>query len=417
MNASPTPSPSCPGARSAPRRRRWPVVLAAVLGVGLLGAGLWPSAQPVEQAQVRRAPLQVTVDEEGRARVTHRYVVAAPVSGQLRRIPWKPGATVVAGETVLAVMETGAAELLDASRLAQAEARLGAAIAAEAAAQAQAERAAAAQALANVENERIQKLAAGGSVSRQESDAAASRAEVAAQERRAADFGRQVAEFERRQTEAVLRRGRGGAGDNPAVPVLSPVGGRVLRVFQESERVVNVGTPLLEVGDPADLEVTVEVLSRDAVAIQPGARVLLEQWGGAFPLEARVRWVEPAGFTKISALGVEEQRVNVICDLVTPVAQRATLGDEYRVEARIVVWESVDTLIVPAGALFRREGGWRVFVIDGSRARERTVRVGRGNGVFTEVLEGVTSGETVIVYPGDRIRSGTRVTRLDVSAR
>lgn len=417
MNASPTPSPSFPGARSAPRRRRWPVVLTAVLGVALLAAGLWPSAQPVEQAQVRRGPLQVTVDEEGRARVINRYVVAAPVSGQLRRIPWKPGATVVAGETVLAVMETGAAELLDASRLAQAEARLGAAAAAEAAAHAQAERAAAAEALANVENERIQKLAAGGSVSRQESDAAAARAEVAAQERRAAEFGRQVAEFERRQAEAVLRRGRGGAGDNPAVPVLSPVAGRVLRVFQESERVVSVGTPLLEVGDPSDLEVTVEVLSRDAVAIQPGARVLLEQWGGASPLEARVRWVEPAGFTKISALGVEEQRVNVICDLVTPVTQRATLGDEYRVEARIVVWESTDTLIVPAGALFRREGGWRVFVVDGGRARERSVRAGRSNGVFTEVLEGVAAGDTVIVYPGDRIRNGTGVKRLDVSAR
>jgi HlyD family secretion protein len=361
--------------------------------------------------------LQVTVDEEGRARVINRYVVAAPVSGQLRRIAWKPGAGVVASETVLAVMETGAAELLDAGRLAQAEARLGGAEAAMAAAQAQAARAAAAESLANVENERIQKLAATGSVSRQESDAAAARATVAAQERRAAEFGRQVAEFERRQAEAVLRRGRGGAGENPTVAVLSPISGRVLRVFQESERVVNVGTPLLEVGDPADLEVTVEVLSRDAVAIRPGARVLLEQWGGASPLEARVRWVEPAGFTKISALGVEEQRVNVICDLVTPAAERATLGDEYRVEARIVVWESPDALIVPAGALFRREGNWRIFVVEGGRARERAVRVGRSNGVFSEVLEGVASGDTVVVYPGDRIRDGIRVQRLDVSPR
>lgn len=262
MNASPTPSPAFPGARTAPRRRRWPVWLAAALGVALLAAGFWPRAQPVEQAKVRRGPLQVTVDEEGRARVIHRYVVAAPVAGQLRRIPWKPGAAVVAGETVLAVMETGAAELLDASRLAQAEARLGGAEAAMAAAQAQAERAAAAEALAMIENERIQKLAAGGSVSRQESAAAAARAVVAAQERRAAEFGRQVAEFERRQAEAVVRRGRGGAGDNPSVSIVSPVGGRVLRVFQESERVVSVGTPLLEVGDPADLEVTVEVLAR-----------------------------------------------------------------------------------------------------------------------------------------------------------
>ncbi len=417
MKAPPTPSSAFPGARSAPRRRRWPLWLAAAVGLLLLGFGFWPGAQPVEQATVRRGPLQVTVDEEGRARVIHRYVVAAPVSGQLRRIAWKPGAGVVASETVLAVMETGAAELLDAGRLAQAEARLGGAEAAMAAAQAQAARAAAAESLAQVENERIQKLAAGGSVSRQESDAAAARAIVAAQERRAAEFGRQVAEFERRQAEAVLRRGRGGAGENPTVSVLSPVSGRVLRVFQESERVVNVGTPLLEVGDPADLEVTVEVLSRDAVAIRPGARVLLEQWGGASPLEARVRWVEPAGFTKISALGVEEQRVNVICDLVTPAAERATLGDEYRVEARIVVWESPDTLIVPAGALFRREGNWRIFVVEGGRARERAVRVGRSNGVFSEVLEGVTSGETVVVYPGDRIRNGIRVQRLDVSPR
>ena len=188
-----------------------------------------------------------------------------------------------------------------------------------------------------------------------------------------------------------------------------PVNGRILRVMQESARMVSAGFPLLEVGDPADLEVRIEVLSRDGVAIQPGARVMLEQWGGAEPLAARVRLVEPSAFTKISALGVEEQRVYVIADFTDPVAKRPTLGDSYRVEARVVTWESPSVLQAPAGALFRRGGEWRVFVVEGGRAVLRTVQPGRSNGVQTEIIGGLREGDQAIIYPGDKVGPGSRV--------
>ena len=199
--------------------------------------------------------------------------------------------------------------------------------------------------------------------------------------------------------------------------ITSPVSGRVLRVFQESERTVPAGFALLEVGDPTDLEARIEVLSRDGVAIRPGARVQLEQWGGGVPLAARVRLVEPAAFTKISALGVEEQRVYVIVDLTDPLAQRPTLGDAYRVEARIVTWESADVLKVPSGALFQRGDTWQTYVVDGARVRKRTVQVGHSNGLETEVLAGLNASDQVVVYPGDKIAEGVRVKAITVSDR
>jgi HlyD family secretion protein len=184
--------------------------------------------------------------------------------------------------------------------------------------------------------------------------------------------------------------------------------------MQESARTVPAGSPLLEVGDPTDLEVRIDVLSRDGVAITPGAQVLLEQWGGEKPLEARVRLVEPSAFTKISALGVEEQRVYVIADFVDSIVARPTLGDGYRVEARIVRWAADDVLRVPAGALFQREGTWRTFVVDGNHAKLRTVKTGQSNGIETEIIEGLSEGDRVIIYPGDRVVDGSRVRGLEV---
>jgi HlyD family secretion protein len=185
--------------------------------------------------------------------------------------------------------------------------------------------------------------------------------------------------------------------------------GRVLRVLQQSSIVVTPGQQLLEVGDPADLEVEVDLLSSDAVKVAPGAKVFLEHWGGDEPLRGRVRLVEPAGFLKRSALGVEEQRVNVIIDLVDPPQKHATLGDAFRVEARIVVWEADGVLKVPAGALFRQGEDWAVFAVEDGRARLRRLQTGRSNGLETEIREGLAEGEKVILHPGDRIRSGTRV--------
>jgi HlyD family secretion protein len=193
------------------------------------------------------------------------------------------------------------------------------------------------------------------------------------------------------------------------------VAGRVLRVFQESERAVASGTPLLELGDPSDLEIVVEMLSRDGASLAPGTRALLEQWGGPAPLEGRVRLVEPAAFTKVSALGVEEQRVNVVVDLVTPAAERAALGDSFRVEARVVVWEQERVLQVPSAALFRRGGAWAAFVVRDGRARLVAVEAGRSSGPATQVVSGLAEGDEVILYPGDRVTDGQRVAPMAVA--
>ncbi len=362
-----------------------------------------------------RGPLVVTIDEEGMTRVKNSYVVSAPVSGQLRRIDWKAGAVVDAGETILAVLENTGADFLDARTQSQAEARVRAAEAARDAAIAQRDRAAASAKLYAADFERARSLRTQNVLSPQELDSAQMRTEVAAQDVRAADFGLRVAEFELQQAQAFLTRGRG--GDAEPLVIRSPVSGRILRVFQESARVVPSGFALLEVGDPADLEIRIEVLSRDGVMITPGARVILEQWGGAEPLNARVRLVEPSAFTKISALGVEEQRVYVVADFAEPAERRENLGDSYRVEARIVVSESADSIRCLAGALFQVRGEWRTYVVEGGRARLRTVTIGRSNGVQTEITGGLDENARVIVYPGDKVADDTRVKPLDIAVR
>lgn len=397
-------------------RRRLPL-FGGLLLAALIAVGLWPRAVPVELAVVGRGPLVVTVDEEGMTRVRHRYTISAPVAGQLQRIDWKAGAVVEAGKTVLATLETTAADFLDARSLAQAAARVRATEAAREAAVAQRDRAAAAQKMFSAELARARQLRASNVLSPQEFETAQMRADTAAQEVRAAEFQFRVAEFELQQARAAVSRGHEPAAPAEPLALTSPVGGRILRVYQESARVVPAGFPLMEVGDPADLEVRIEVLSRDAVAIQPGARVMLEQWGGAEPLQARVRWVEPSGFTKISALGVEEQRVYVVADFTDPIEKRATLGDGYRVEARIVIGEERDALKVAAGALFQRGGAWRTYVVEGGRARERTVEPGRSNGIETEIKRGLQVGDRVIVYPGDKVSDGARVSGLQIDRR
>lgn len=407
--------PHAPDPRA--RRRRWPLRAGIALCALVFVAGFWPRAIPVEIAAARTGGLQVTIDEEGQTRVRNRYVVSSPVGGQLRRIELKPGTRVRAGETVLAELETAGTDLLDASALAQAEARVGAAESKRSAEDARREAAAAARKLAEAELARQTSLAEKKLLAAQELETAEMRAITAAQEERAAAFAAQVAAFELDQARAALRRGLpdadGVGAKSPRVVVRSPVDGVVLRVFQESSRLVAGGTELIEVGDPTDLEVRVEVLSRDGVAAKPGATVLLERWGGDGVLAARVRLVEPSAFTKVSALGVEEQRVNLIADFVDTVERRAGLGDAYRVEARIVVWEAEQVLQVPSGALFQRDGVWNAFVVDGGKARLRAVEVGRSNGISTQVLGSLAEGERVIVYPGDRVKDGTRVKALE----
>ena len=416
MKNDPPPPSRAATKRTAPAwRRRLPWLAGAVL-IALIVIGLWPRPVPVEAGKVTRGPLVVTVDEEGMTRVKNRYLISAPVGGQLRRVDWKAGALVESGKTVLAVIEGGASDFLDARSQAQAEARARAAEAAHAAASAQRERARAAARMFATDFERLKQLHAQKVLSAQEFDAAQMRMTTAEQDERTAEFSLKVAEFEWQQAQAVLSRGQAGGGAEPLV-ITSPVGGRILRVFQESTRMVPSGFAIMEVGDATDLEVRIEVLSRDGVAIQPGARVILEQWGGGEPLAARVRLVEPSAFTKISALGVEEQRVYAIADFTEPLGKRPTLGDSFRVEARIVVWESQAAIRAPAGALFQRNGNWQTFVVDGGAARLRTVRAGRSNGIETEILDGLSEGMQVIVYPGDKVIDGTRVAPLAVNGR
>ncbi len=415
MNEVPPSAAAAKKSGASAWRRRLPLAGAALLVV-LIALGLWPRALPVEVGTAVRGPLVVTVDEEGMTRVKNRYVVSAPVAGQLRRIDWKAGAVVEAGKTVLATLETSGADFLDARSQAQAQARVKAAEASREAGLAQRERASATARMYGADFERLRRLYAQKVLSVQEFESAQMRATVAQQEERAAEFGLKVAEFELLQARALLSREQPGGSAEPLV-ITSPVSGRILRVFQESSRVVPGGFPLLEVGDPTDLEARIEVLSRDGVAIRPGARVRLEQWGGPEPLAARVRLVEPSAFTKVSALGVEEQRVYVVADFTDPLEKRPTLGDSYRVEARIVTWENPRALHVPSGALFQRGGATQTFVLEGGRARLRTVQAGHSNGVDTEILDGLHEGERVVVYPGDKVIDGTRIEPIEVDGR
>jgi HlyD family secretion protein len=390
--------------RSANRHtRRWlPYAGAAVL-VALITAGLWPRPLPVETARAAFGTLRATVNEEGKTRIKQRYVVSAPVTGQLRRIPFKAGAEVRTGETVVAVIEPAAPTLLDARTRTATEAKRDTALA-------NLDKARTNQHFAASELRRLEKLHAEKMVSLQELETGQLREASAAKEQAAAESALRQAEAELAEFAAIAPTGTNTVLD--PVQVKAPATGSVLHVFEENARVVAAGTPLMEIGDPLDIEVVVEVLSRDGAAIPPGTPVELEQWGGGQPLRAKVRLVEPAAFTKVSALGVEEQRVNVVADLLTPPDQRRNVGDNFRVEARIIVWEAQDALKVPAGALFRKGEQWAVFVVADGRARLRIVKAGRSSGTETQVLEGLKEGEEVILYPGSRVRDGQRVTAV-----
>ncbi len=385
--------------------RRWLPWAGAAALVALIVAGLWPRPAPVETARVAVGVLRATVNEEGKTRIKQRYLVSAPVTGQLRRIPFKAGAEVPAGQTLVAVIDPLAPALLDARSRTLAEAKRDVAAA-------NLDKARAAHTFALSELKRFEKLAAEKTVSTQELESVQWREASAAKEKAAAESALRQAEAELAEFTSASS-GAANAARSP-VEVQAPASGRVLRVFEENARVVTAGTPLVEIGDPTDLEAVIEVLSRDGAAISPGTKVELEQWGGGEPLAARVRMVEPAAFTKVSALGVEEQRVNVIADILTPPEQRRSLGDNFRVEARIVVWETNQALKVPSGALFRRGLDWAAFVLTDGRARLRPVKAGRSSGTETQIVDGLKEGEQVILYPGDRIRDGQRVKPIKI---
>jgi len=376
----------------APRlkRLRWLLVLIpfAVLA--------WMFRAPpleVESAVIGRGPLAVTVDEEGTARLRDRLLVSAPLTARLLPPVLRPGDAVKPGDPLAALAPVEPA-LLDARSRAQAEAQVRAAEASARAAEARAQEAREAHELAERERARLAAL-----------DAADTKVRASEREHDSARYAAMTARFQLDNARAALRQ-QGSAG---GLVLAAPAAGVVLRVYETGGGVVPIGTPLIEIGDPRELEAVIPVLSTDGVRIEPGAAVELGGWGAEKPLAGRVRRIEPAAFTRVSALGVEEQRVNVIVDLLDPPERRARLGDGFRVEARIAVWSAPAVLRAPAGALFRSGDDWSLFVIEGGRARLRRVTVGKMNDAHAEILEGLKDGERVIVYPGDKVSDGARV--------
>jgi len=378
--------------------------------VAMLVVAWMPKPVPVDAGDVTRGTLCVTVDEDGRTRVKDRYVVSAPLTGNLARIELDPGDDVEQGD-VLARLVPAEAPLLDERTRAQTEAQVAASNARQRQARATIQRVQAALEYAEREAERQRRLAREGSVAPTVAERAELEVRTLREELASARFAARVADHERQMAEAALgRMGRNVAEPTQQLEVPAPVTGKVLRIMREHEGVVQAGTPLLEVGNPQALEIVVDGLTSDAVEIEPGADVSVERWGGERPLEGHVRRIEPSAFTRVSALGVEEQRVNSVIDLETPHEEWQQLGDGYRVEARILVWEEQDVLQVPASALFRHDDGWATYRIAEGVARLSVVEVGRSNGLDTQVLDGLSEGDRVIVHPSDRIEDGIEVT-------
>ncbi|MFO0947266.1 MAG: HlyD family efflux transporter periplasmic adaptor subunit [Planctomycetota bacterium] len=397
-------------------RRVVPVLISLAL-VAALGYAFWPKPLPVDIESVTRGPMEVTVDEEGKTRIKEHYMVSAPLGGRLRRIVLDPGDEVVAGQTLLAVIEPNDPALLDARALAEATARVKAAEASVQQSVPNLERARTALEFAQSEFRRAKQLAERNNLAQQELENAELALRVKTEEYKSAQFAEQIAKFEEELAQAALIRVKpslanenAGSSDSPKIEIHSPINGRVLHVKEENAVVVMPGAPLIELGDTRDLEIEIDVLSSDAVKIQPGALVRLEHWGGELPLLGRVRLVEPAAFTKISALGVEEQRVNVVVDFEDDPSKRNSLGDGFRVEARIVVWRNDSVLKVPANALFRQGKDWAVFRVENNRAILRKIKIGQNNGLEAEVLEGLSEGDRVVAHPSDKIVDGVRVT-------
>lgn len=388
-------------------------ILVAVGIVAALVVTSLPKALPVDVQTIRRAPMRVSIEEDGRTRVKDRHFISAPLGGNLARIELDPGDEVEAG-TVLARIVPIAPPLLDARTRAEAEGRVSAATASRAQAGAMADRARAALEFARRETARLRGLAGREAIERRALDVAELEERTRASEVESAVFATKIAGWELQIARSALGRlqgPRGGGGSDEQMEIGSPVRGRVLRVLAESEGVVAAGTPLLEVGDPSALEIVVDVLTSDAVHIAPGARAQISGWGDDRPLAARVRLVEPSAFTRVSALGVEEQRVNVILDLQDPPDVWRALGDGYRVEASIVVWEKDDVLQVASSALFRHEGKWTAWVVANGRANQRPVTIGRQGGLVTEITGGLREGESVVEHPSDALAEGIEVVR------
>ena len=385
----------------------------AATAVAAVSALLWlafrPQPVPVDVATVTRGPLEVTVEAEGVTRIREVYQVSAPLAGYTARSPVEVGDPVTGFETVVAAIAPATPAFLDARAREEAEAAITEGEAALRAAEARVEQRVSDLDYATAQHDRSEALAGRGVIPQSSLDDAALRLRVA-------ETALTAVRSEREMAEATLARARAAmigplssdsaeAGDACCVEITAPASGHVLSIVNRSARLVQPGEPLLEIGEPGDLEIEVDLLSSDAVRIAPGAAAYVERWGGP-PLAASVRRIDPAAFTKVSALGIEEQRVRVYLDFVDEGSDLGSLGDSFRVYVRIVEWRSGAVLQVPIASLFRSADAWTVFRIEGDRARLTPVEVGRRNAEAAEVLKGVTEGDHIVAYPGDRVQEG-----------
>jgi HlyD family secretion protein len=385
------------------RLRRKILIIGVVLGVpGLLWILLRPTPVLVEVAKATRGPMRVTIDEDGETRAHDRFVIAAPIPGRMLRVDLEEGDAVSENQIVARIQPLP----LNQQQREEVLGRIETAEAAKRQADARAEHARHDYEQARRDRERAEQLGREKVISAQALEGARNVEVTGAEELRAAQFSAVAAAAEVKVAHAGLVGIETRVEGHKIIDLHSPVAGRILRVIEKSERIVQAGSPVVVLGDPGKIEVVTDVLTTDAVNIKPGASVFLEGWGGKHPLQAKVRLVEPSGFTKISALGVEEKRVNVIADFIDP---PDGLGDGYRVEARVVTWEASEVLKVPGSATFRDRNGWSVFVVDRGRASQRTVQIGHRNQAEAEIMGGIAAGEQVILYPSNQLHDGDRV--------
>ncbi|MEW8326868.1 MAG: HlyD family efflux transporter periplasmic adaptor subunit [Candidatus Thiodiazotropha sp.] len=394
------------------------ILLWSLLGLILAATLVWafiPKPIPVDMLTLEPGEMTVTVDEEGETRVRDVFVLSAPISGRALRIDAEVGDEVLAQQTKVAEIEPTDATLLDPRSEAQARADIRAAEANLVLAEASVKEARVELDFARSELKRARKLRADAVMSERELEDAerAFRTRQAALETAIANRQARQAELERARAQLISPTdARVKSDDCPCVPIRSPVDGRILKILHKSEGVVAAGEPLVEIGDPTDLEIVADLLSSDAVKVEQGQRVIIENWGGDKPLEGAVRRVEPFGFTKISALGIEEQRVNVIIDFTSPKEAWSRIAHGYQVDVRIVLWQGSGVLKLPLTALFRDSDEWAVFLEVEGKASKRLVTLGRRTGLEAEILSGISAGERVVVHPGDKIAEG-----IDIEAR
>ncbi|NNE36603.1 MAG: HlyD family efflux transporter periplasmic adaptor subunit [Rhodothermales bacterium] len=387
--------------------KRLGLVAAAAILILAIIYGLLPKATSVDSAIAERGPMSVLIEEEGQTRVADRFIVTSPVSGYAQRTTLDVGDTVDRGSTVQ-VIEAMPADALNPQRRAEAEARVSAAVASLRSAEESARAANSDADLAAIELDRIRGLFDGDAATRRDVEAAEAQANRAEAQRNSSSFAVDVAKHNVEAARTALRYA-GVSSGGQSVPIRSPINGSILAIHQESAGVVAPGAPLFEIGDPARLEVAIDVLSQDATRIESGMAVRFERWGGDQELTGVVRNVEPVGFTKMSALGVEEQRVWTIVDFTSEPDAWKRLGDGYRVVAQFVIWEAEDVLQIPASATFRAGSDYMVFVVERGRAVERVISIGQRNGLRVEVVDGLDAGEEVVIHPPSGLENEGRI--------